>query len=352
MIDTLLIDWSGTLADDLHATLVATNAVLAAFDVTSLDRAAFQREFELPFMRFYERFLPGVGQAEVDRIFFAAYEPLRDQIPLLPDARCFLEYARSSGMRSYVFSTMRPSLLESEVTRHGIGHLVDGLFGGIVDKAEAIGPIVTELRLRPDHTLFLGDMVHDIEAAQRGGVRAGAVATGYSPRERLVATAPDYLFDNLGEVIGFLARESAVEGLEMPIATVGGLVVHSDGELLLVRTDKWSGKWGTPGGKIEYGETVEQAFVREVQEEVGITIQRPEVLLVQDCVFSPEFYRKKHFLLINLRGTAAHKEVRLNYEASEFAWVTPAAALTMDLNQPTRFLIEQVYGKGGMGGEG
>jgi len=351
MIDTLLIDWSGTLADDLQATLVATNAVLSSFDVPPLDSAAFQREFELPFMRFYERFLPGVGQAEVDRIFFAAYEPLRDEIPLLPDARCFLEYARSSGMRSYLFSTMRPSLLAAEVARHGIGHLVDGMFGGIVDKGEAIGPILTELRVRADHTLFLGDMVHDIEAAQGGGVRSGAVATGYSHRERLAEAAPDYVFDNLGEVIGFLSREAAVEGLEMPIATVGGLVVHPDGEILLVRTDKWSGKWGTPGGKIEYGETVEQAFVREVREEAALDIHDPEVVLVQDCVFSPEFYRKKHFLLVNLQGIAEHKAVRLNYEASEFAWVTPTVALTMDLNQPTRFLIEQVYGKGGMGGE-
>lgn len=350
MIDTLLIDWSGTLADDLHATLAATNAVLAAFAVDPLDRAAFQREFELPFMRFYERFLPGVGQAEVDRIFFAAYEPLRDQIPLLPDARCFLEYARSCGMRSYLFSTMRPSLLEAEVARHGVGHLVDGLFGGVIDKAEAIGPILTQLQVVAEHTLFLGDMVHDIDAARGGGVRAGAVATGYSHRERLVAAAPDYVFDNLGEVISFLAREAAVEGLEMPIATVGGLVIHPDGEILLVRTRKWSGKWGTPGGKIEYGETVEQAFVREVQEEAGLTLRDPQVLLVQDCVFSPEFYRKKHFLLVNLQGITDHKAVRLNYEASEFAWVTPAAALTMDLNQPTRFLIEQVYGEGGARG--
>ena len=347
MIDTLLIDWSGTLADDLQATLTATNEVLAAYGVGPMDRETFQREFELPFMRFYARFLPGIGQVEVDRIFFAAYEPLRDQIPLLPDARCFLEYLRSGGVRSYIFSTMRPSLLEAEVERHGIGHLVDGLFGGIVDKREAIGPILTALQVPADHTLFLGDMVHDITAARGAGVRSGAVTTGYSHRADLAAAGPDYVFDSLGEVIGFLSREAAVEGLEMPIATVGGLVVHADGEVLLVRTRKWSGKWGTPGGKIEYGETVEQAFVREVREEVGLIVRDPKVLLVQDCIFSREFYRKKHFLLINLQGVTEQKEVRLNYEASEFAWLTPAVALTMDLNQPTRFLIEQVYGEGG-----
>jgi phosphoglycolate phosphatase len=347
MIDTLFIDWSGTLADDLHATLVATNEVLAAFGMATLDRAAFQREFELPFMRFYERLLPGVSQEKVDDIFFAAYEPLRNVIPLMPDARCFLEFARSSGFRSYLFSTMRPGLLETEVERHEVGHLVDGVYGGIVDKAQAIGPILASLQVTPDHTLFLGDMVHDIEAAQAAGVRSGALTTGYSHRTALAAAAPDYLFDSLGEVIGFLAREAAVEALEMPIATVGGLVVHTDGDLLLVRTRKWSGKWGTPGGKIEYGETVTEAFAREVREETGIVPRDAEIVVVQDCIFSPEFYRKKHFLLINLRAIADRKDVRLNYEAMEYAWATPATALTWDLNEPTRRLIERVYGPGG-----
>jgi phosphoglycolate phosphatase len=347
MIDTLLIDWSGTLGDDLHATLAATNEVLSAFGVEPLDRSVFQREFELPFMRFYERLVPGVSQEELDGIFFAAYEPLRDAIPLMPDARCFLEFARTRGLGTYLFSTMRPSLLDAEVARHGIGHLVDGVYGGIVDKAEAIGPILASLGVPPDHTLFLGDMVHDITAAQAAGVRSGAVTTGYSHREMLVAAKPDYVFDSLGEVIEFLTREAAIEALEMPIATVGGLVVHTDGELLLVRTRKWSGKWGTPGGKIEYGETVIDAFVREVQEETGITLRDPQFVLVQDCIFSPEFYRKKHFLLINLRAVADSKAVRLNYEAMEYAWTTPAEALTWDLNKPTRRLIEQVYGAGG-----
>ena len=347
MIDTLLIDWSGTLGDDLAATLAATNEVLVAFDVAPLDRAGFQREFELPFMRFYERLLPGATQKEVDTLFFAAYEPLRDAIPLMPDARCFLEFAHSRGLRTYLFSTMRPALLEAEVARHGIGHLVDGIYGGIVDKAEAIGPILASLGVPPDHTLFLGDMVHDVEAAHAAGVRSGALTTGYSHREMLVAARPDYLFDSLGEVIEFLTREAAIEGLEMPIATVGGLVIHTDGELLLVRTRKWTGKWGTPGGKIEYGETLIDAFVREVREETGIALRDPEFVLIQDCIFSPEFYRKKHFLLVNLRAVADSKAVRLNYEAMEYAWTTPATALSWDLNEPTRRLIEQVYGVGG-----
>jgi len=343
MIDTLLVDWSGTLADDLGATLTATNAVLTGYGKAALDRPTFQREFELPFMRFYERFVPGRSRAEVDARFFAAYEPLRDEIPLLPAARALLVFAHDTDVAVHLFSTMRSDLLEAEVARHDLAGLVDGVHGGIEDKRAAMGPLLAALDARPDTAVFVGDMVHDVEAARAAGVRAVAVATGYTDRVALAAAHPDYLYDDLGEVVALLARDRTVERLAMPIATVGGLIVHDDGEILLIRTAKWSGKWGTPGGKIDYGETMEQAFVREVEEETGLVLTDPEIVLVQDAVFSPEFHTKKHFLLVNLRGRVHTKAVRLNYEAEAYAWVTPEAALAMELNEPTRVLIEAVF---------
>lgn len=51
------------------------------------------------------------------------------------------------------------------------------------------------------------------------------------------------------------------------VRAAGGIVVDIDGRVLLIRRN---GRWDLPKGKVEVGETLRQAAVREVQEETGL----------------------------------------------------------------------------------
>ena len=111
----------------------------------------------------------------------------------------------------------------------------------------------------------------------------------------------------------------------------------------MVRTQKWSNLWGIPGGKTKYGETSLAALRREIKEETALDIADIEFVLVQDCIHSKEFYREAHFVLLNYTCLVRGKtEVTLNEEAQEFRWVSVEDALGMNLNQPTRVLLEEV----------
>jgi ADP-ribose pyrophosphatase YjhB (NUDIX family) len=128
-----------------------------------------------------------------------------------------------------------------------------------------------------------------------------------------------------------------------PIVTVGGLIFNGSGEVLMVRTHKWSNLWGIPGGKIKWGETAVAALEREVEEETSLRVTDVEFVLVQDCIHSKEFYRDAHFVLLNYTcRCAGEPAVKLNDEAREFRWVTVAQALEMPVNQPTRHLLAAV----------
>ena len=59
-----------------------------------------------------------------------------------------------------------------------------------------------------------------------------------------------------------------------------GVLVRTDGAFLLTSRPEgkaYAGYWEFPGGKLEAGETIEEALRRELQEEIGITIQNCEL---------------------------------------------------------------------------
>jgi 8-oxo-dGTP diphosphatase len=58
------------------------------------------------------------------------------------------------------------------------------------------------------------------------------------------------------------------------VETAVGAVVLHDGQMLLVRrgNEPSEGTWAVPGGRVEYGETLHEAVVREVREETGVDV--------------------------------------------------------------------------------
>ena len=114
------------------------------------------------------------------------------------------------------------------------------------------------------------------------------------------------------------------------MATVGALIHDGAGKILMIRTHKWSDKWGIPGGKIERGEASEEALKREILEETALEISDIRFVMIQDCIHSPEFFRREHFLLLNYLAKASSHEVTLNDEAEEFVWTTMEQAFELD----------------------
>lgn len=66
-----------------------------------------------------------------------------------------------------------------------------------------------------------------------------------------------------------------VGGIDRPVVEVAvGVLIQPDGHFLLTSRPKgkvYEGYWEFPGGKLEAGESVEQALARELHEEIGLT---------------------------------------------------------------------------------
>lgn len=94
-----------------------------------------------------------------------------------------------------------------------------------------------------------------------------------------------------------------MSGYRNPIPTVDIIIELPDGIVLIKRKNPPHG-WAIPGGFVDYGETVEQAAVREAKEETGLDV----TLIRQFHVYSdPKRDTRKHTLSVVFIATADGK---------------------------------------------
>lgn len=98
-----------------------------------------------------------------------------------------------------------------------------------------------------------------------------------------------------------------------------GAVVVDDGRLLLVRRGRGpgAGAWSVPGGRVEAGEPVVDAVVREVAEETGLAVACGDLLGWVERIGEGH-----HFVILDFAcRLAAPGEPVAGDDAAEAAWV-------------------------------
>jgi len=79
-----------------------------------------------------------------------------------------------------------------------------------------------------------------------------------------------------------------------------GAVVFKDDEVLLIKRGKepFLGQWSIPGGRLEFGENLRAAVMREVLEETGVSIEITGLIDAFDALPSV-LVPDRHFVLID-----------------------------------------------------
>jgi phosphoglycolate phosphatase-like HAD superfamily hydrolase/ADP-ribose pyrophosphatase YjhB (NUDIX family) len=345
-IRNVIFDWSGTLVNDLPAVWRATNYTLTRAGCPEMTLEEFRAEFSLPFDEFYDRVTPGIPLEQLEGWYKESFAGEQKEIEPLPHAHEFFDFCRQNGLRTFLLSTIHPDHYQAQSAR--IAFEFEREYVRVMDKRAKIHDILAENELEPEATVFIGDMQHDIDTAHAGGIRSCSVLTGFNTFAQLRQSKPNLVVEHLGELQKLLDANAmhlpnGAARKRRPVATVGALIYDKAGRVLMVRTRKWSDKWGIPGGKIEHGETAEAALKRELKEETWLDVTDVKLELVQDCIGSGEFYRDEHFLLLNYTcRCVGDANVRLNEEAQAFEWVEPRSALKLDLNRPTKVLLAAV----------
>jgi len=110
-------------------------------------------------------------------------------------------------------------------------------------------------------------------------------------------------------------------------ASSGALVVYK-GKILLIRRDNKPtipnpNMWSIPGGQVEKGESFDEALVREIKEEIGITPKNYQLL----GFFETE--KQNAIYLLELTNEEI-QEIKLGDEGQELKWFKPQEIADID----------------------
>ena len=133
-----------------------------------------------------------------------------------------------------------------------------------------------------------------------------------------------------------------------PVVAVGAIVFR-DNRVLLVRRGQPPSQdlWAIPGGRVEIGETLQEAAEREILEETGVTIAARDPVYTFDYIERdgselPRF----HYVIIDLIADYVRGETRAGDDAADVRWVAAEELDDLKVSSKTVHLLKTHYNFG------
>ncbi len=132
---------------------------------------------------------------------------------------------------------------------------------------------------------------------------------------------------------------------KVPLVAVGAIVVR-DSRVLLVRRGQppSEGLWAIPGGRVELGETLQEAAEREIREEAGLTIRAGNPVYTFDFIQRDDEGVRFHYVIVDLLADYVSGSVQPGDDAHEVRWVAPGELEELSVNRTTLEVLDKVIG--------
>ena len=132
---------------------------------------------------------------------------------------------------------------------------------------------------------------------------------------------------------------------QTPVCAVGAIVFRGDAVLLIQRgKPPAQGKWSIPGGAVRLGETLEDAVIRELREEVEMDVKPLGVGKVVDRIYrDSEGKIAYHYVIIDYVCEAGAGQPKAGSDAKDAGFFEIQKLDEIDMTEGTAEVIREVH---------
>lgn len=204
MIEVIIFDFDGTLADTIDILLSITNRLSLEFGFKSATKDELAQLSNLTSWQILR--YSGISIFKFPLLIRKLKAELRDEIPhihLFPGIKEVLQELKGSGFQlGIITSNSRENVLVS-IEKNGLQNTFDFIYSGTTfGKHKVINRWLKKQKISSEQVVYVGDEIRDIDAARKTRIKVIAVGWGFNSYAALAAHNPDFLIESPQELIG------------------------------------------------------------------------------------------------------------------------------------------------------